>query len=176
MFSVNWQILNRQLLPSFIGEKLKAYALAMIKPLECLHDINMRYMDERITDTNQTGQVIALEYLLNKKFGGIGNNVLAYKPDIYYHPGGETQILPIYIEQTEGLIRPYLYNSAEQKPLYVGNATELFETYLVSNGDNSFADFSVHYLASIQPDITYMRSLINKFKIPGFTFKIVSYE
>ncbi|MDY0200961.1 MAG: hypothetical protein RBR40_08235 [Tenuifilaceae bacterium] len=176
MFSVNWQILNRQLLPSFIGEKLRAYAFAMIKPLEQLHAAFMRFRDERITETNQTGQVICLEYLLNKKFGGIDNKALAYKPATYFHPGGDARVLPIYIEQTEPLIRPYLYNSAEEKPLTVGNNTELFETYLVRNDDNSFDDFNVNYLASTQPDITYMRSLINKYKIPGFTFKIVSYE
>jgi len=176
MYSINWKILTRQLLPSFIGEKLRAFAFSSLKPLETLQAVFMRFRDDRINETNQNGQVIALEYLLNRKFGGIDNKVLAYKPATYFHPGGDSRIFPIYIEQTDPLISPYLYNAAEEKPLFVGNNTELFENYLISNDDNSFSDFIVNYLVSLQPDINYLKSLISKYKIPGFTFKIQAYE
>ncbi|MDD4373494.1 MAG: hypothetical protein PHG67_06225 [Bacteroidales bacterium] len=176
MYSINWQKLTQGLLPSFIGDKLLAYASAKHKPLEQLHALWLKIRDALIAETNQTGQVIALEYLLNRKFGGITDKILAYKPATYFHETGPAQVLPIYIEQTDPLIKPYLYNKAEQKPLFVGNNNEAFEIFLININDNSFSDFIVHYHVSIQLDVTHFKALINKYKLAGFTYKLQPYE
>ena len=136
----------------------------------------LKTRDGFITETNQNGQVIALEYLLNRKFGGITDKILAYKPATYFHKTGPAQLLPIYIEQTDPLVKPYLYNKAEQKPLFVGNNNEAFEIYLISINDNSFSDFIINYKASLQLDVRHFKALINKYKLAGFTYKLQPYE
>lgn len=163
MYSFNFNSLIQLLLPRVHRKPvMTAWLEVLLYPVKQLHDLFIALRDSLLYDARVTGQVNSLEWMLNDKF---------------YNDG---TLRSIYISDNTGLDNDVLiYQSAEAEPeTYLFNTSESAEddTYIFQTGEGiGGEDFIVNVPDALVFDEEYMKSLINKFKIAGKTYKIVTY-
>jgi len=159
MFNIDFNKLISDLLPWYHRKAIfKKWLAAMISPVVRLHGLLITYREAQLFSASTTGQVISLEFMLNKVFYGDG------------------ALRHIYISDGERLPPPYVYNREENKPKYLYNSGEShLPVYLYQQGETTGYDFIVWVPASLSFDPIYMRSLVEKHKAAGFQFQIKTY-
>ncbi len=159
MFEFSIKKLIRNLLPWFLRTPImQAILETYLHPVQESYDSFLVLKTDRLYFSNVTGQVISLEYMLNKIFYGDGT------------------LHRIFIEDSEQRIHQYLFNKLENQPLYCYNKLEMHDPiYLHNQPEYQGAGFIVNVPVELNFDYHYMRSLIEENKASGFVFEIKTY-
>lgn len=159
MFNFSIPKLITNLLPWFHRTPvMQAMLETYMYPIQELYGKFLILKTDRLYFANVTGQVISLEYMLNKTFYGDGT---------LHH---------IFIEDSEQLQQQYLFNNQENQPLYCYNKIETHEPiYLHNNSEFRGSGFIVYVPESLEFDLHFMHSLIAENKAAGFVFEIKTY-
>lgn len=159
MFNINFSKLVSNLLPWFHRKpNFLKWLAALITPVVSLYNNFMLYLDAQIFSASITGQVISLEFMLNKVFYGDGT------------------LRHIYISDGERLLPPYVFNKAENKVLFLYNGNETHDpVFIYRIGETTGYDFIVWVPSALVFDEAYLRGLVEKHKAAGFQFQIKTY-
>lgn len=164
MFNIDFAKLINNLLPHFLrGAKMKAWLESLLKPVVDLYDSLLAYRDEKLYEAQITGQVDSLEKMLNDAF-----------------PAGDSGARPIYITDIDDYTEDILiFNTAEyESETWLYNTAEAETETLIYNGTEgqSSFDFLVYIDVALPYDLDLMISLINKYKLSGTTYQIITVQ
>ncbi len=153
-FKVNLKKLAVWLLATYLRRsKHVAWLQACIEPLIYLQDATLYKMQH-------SGQVIYLEKVLNEWF-----NIEGYNPDLH------RESKKVFITDAFVAKRTYIYQTHEQKPVYLG------KTYLYNENDLTAEYYD--FIVNIPKELTYaeneIKALINYYKLAGKKYKIERY-
>lgn len=159
MFDIDYNKLISDLLPWFHRRPvLLAWLKVLVSPVVSLYNDFIQFRETNVFSASLTGQVISLEFMLNKVFYGDGT------------------LRHIYISDGERLLPPYVFNKEENKVLFLFNSNETHDpVYMYRIGETTGYDFIVWVPTSLVFDAAYMRGLIEKHKAAGFQFQIKTY-
>lgn len=161
MFNIDFAKLVKDLLPWFHRRPvMEAWLKALIAPVATLYTAFLQERTKRLYEASYNGQVAELEYVLND----------------YYYSSPTTR--DIYIEDYVGYEDTFLYNKAENlEDTFIYNSAEAEPETFIFNADEGGGgpDFIVWVPVALVFDENYMRSLINKYKIAGPQYQIVTY-
>jgi len=162
MFNIDFAKLVKDLLPWFHRRTvMEKWLSALISPVTSLYTAFLEERTKRLYEASYNGQVAELEYVLND----------------YYYNSPTTR--DIYIEDYVGYADTFIYNKAEGlDDTFIYNTAENTEpNTFIFNADEGRGgpDFIVWVPDNLVFDESYMRSLVNKYKMAGPAYEIKTY-
>jgi hypothetical protein len=153
IFNIDYNTLIRWLVPVPLRQpKMIAWLQALVWPVVQLYQAFRKNRDGNLYRLSITPQVCFLEKMLNDRFDNADRR--------------------IFID--DAIDRPpvYLYQDAEEKPVYLGTRPLYQDTEFGINLD----DFTVWVHSSIVFEFNEMRSLINLYKLAATRYSIQFYS
>lgn len=153
LFNVNKSNLIRLLLPLSLREpKTRGWLGALTEPVWYLYDAFKKNRSDNLYYLTHNSQVVYMQVVLNDRF----DNTLRR---ISIVDGDDTA--PIYVHTRE-----------ELKPIYVHTRVEDDPLYLYTRGETNVG-FIVLVPAAVIFDMVEIKALVDRYKLPGITYKIV---
>lgn len=152
-YDIDFTKMVTQLLPTVLRKPIRtSWIKACLKPLRNLHDAILAFRTARLEEIKWSGQTIKLEQLLIAKFGAgiyITNN----------------------INYGDGL---FVAADATDVAAYIGDGTDFSNTIDLAYTIASY-NFTVNVPIAITFTMTEMTGYVNKYKMFGTTYNIVTF-
>lgn len=153
-YTVDYSRLKDLLLPTFMRKpKTRAYLLGLVRPLDTLYTLFMRFRRDTLYKLQHTGQVVLLQKVLNDRF--------------------DNEQRRIYID--DGIVNDptYVYTNAEDKPVYLGTQ------YIYTREELAYKDVDFTVVLPVGMTLSdeeriRMQSLINYYKLAAKTYRIIN--
>lgn len=157
IFDIDYNKFIVQLKPAKLRKKkVKAFAKVLVSPIVLLYNRFLSFRASTLYELNHNGQVCRLEGLLNDQFDNSPRR--------------------IYIEDAPIILPLYIYRRAEAKPRYLRRRSEAMPKYIRRSTELSKGgSFIVKVPVSLVFDLSMMKALIDKYKLAGKTYKIITF-
>jgi len=155
IYDIDFKKLGYSYIPHYLKKsKAVAFVNIIIKPFLSAYQDFLRYRTATLYDLMITPQVCYIELMLNDRYDFTQRRI--YIVDAQTFP-------PVYVYQDIERKDIDLFTDAENKPIY-----------LYTDGEAALIgdDFVVMVPFGVQFDVTEMRSLIMRKRLPGLTFSI----
>lgn len=155
IYHIDFDKLVQGLVPAYLRRsRLLAFLKVMVSGVVFLYQDFLRYRKQKLYELMITPQVCYLERLLNDRYDFSLRRIYILD-SVFYSP--------VYFYQEDELKPVMMYQESENKPVYF---------YTDGEAGTIKDDFVIMVPSSIPFDQNEMRSLVNKYKLPGKRYKI----